>query len=338
MQFQQLVSFLAIAEEHNFGRAARRLHLAQSSVSLQLKRLEREVGVELVSRSSHQVRLTAAGEVFLGEVRQLLDLADDAVEVARAVAAGRAGRLRVGFNFAAGRLVLTPALVRLHAEHPGLGVDLTERRSGPQLRALADGDLDLALVFGAPAAAGFSSVPVRRVDLVALLTDTHRWAGRDKIGFRELAGQPCVLFGREQCPAMYDEIRAVAQRTGTDLAVVEEIDDQLATAIAVRARQVIGFASAPRWDQTGLAGLVTVPIVDPVPSLVIHAVWRGDTETLPVRAFLRCLGLRGDGDRGALSTVHPLVVAPRSPHDPGSGRRPSAPRTVAAVRTPRRME
>ncbi|WP_018685825.1 LysR family transcriptional regulator [Actinokineospora enzanensis] len=330
MQFQQLVSFLAIAEEHNFGRAARRLHLAQSSVSLQLKRLEREVGAQLVARSSHQVSLTPAGEVFLDEARQVLELADHAVAVARAVADGRAGSLRVGFNFAAGRLVLPPALTRLHAEHPDLRVHLGEKRSGPQLRALADGELDVALVFGAPTAAGLAAVPVCRVDLVALVTDTHRWARRDKIGFRELAGQPCVLFGREQCPAMYDELRAIAGRTGTELDVVAEIDDPLATAVTVHARQVVGFASAPRWHQTGPAGLVTVPIVDPVPSLVIHAAWRRDDDSLPVRSFLQCLGRgadhssaasgRGRADYADLSTVRPLGVARPAVPGPRSGR------------------
>ncbi|PPK64908.1 LysR family transcriptional regulator [Actinokineospora auranticolor] len=336
MQFQQLVSFLAIAEEHNFGRAARRLHLAQSSISLHLKRLEREVGVELVARSSHRVSLTPAGEVFLDEVRQVLDLADSAVAAARAVASGRAGTLRVGFNFAAGRLVLPPALVRMHAEHPDLRVDLTEKRSGPQLRALADGELDVALVFGAPTAPGLVSAQVSRVDLVALVTESHPWARRDRVRFRELAGQPCVLFGREQCPAMYDELRAIAGRTGTELAVVAEIDDPLATAATVRARRVVGFASAPRWDQNGLAGLVTVPIVDPVPSLAIHAVWRRDAETLPVRALLRCLAA---GDHADLSTVRPLVVAQRAAGARGSEpRRTTRARAMAGARPGRRME
>src|SRR5262245_23090991 len=131
MEFQQMASFVAVAEELNFGRAARRLHIAQSSISLQVKRLERELGVQLLSRSCHPVVLTSAGEAGLGEIRQILELADRAVDAARGAAEGRTGTLRVGFNFVAGRLVLPTVLTRLHAEHPVLRVELSEYRSGP---------------------------------------------------------------------------------------------------------------------------------------------------------------------------------------------------------------
>ncbi|NIJ11892.1 DNA-binding transcriptional LysR family regulator [Saccharomonospora amisosensis] len=289
MEFQQLVSFVAVAEEHNFGRAAHRLHLAQSSVSLQVKRLEREVGVELLARAQHPVRLTPAGQVFLAEIKEALELVERAADAARSVAEGRSGTLRVGFNFAAGRLVLPSALTRLHAEHPGIRVELTQARSGPQLRALAAGELDVAFVFGSPTGGEVSSAPVQRVDLVAVVNRRHRWARRDHVGFRELSGQQCILFGREQCPAMYDEIHNIAAGTGTQLDVVEKIDDSLATAAAVRARPLVGFASAPRLSQGGVAGLATVPIVDPVPNLVLHAVWRSGEPSGLVRSLLGCL-------------------------------------------------
>lgn len=289
MEFQQMVSFVAVAEEHNFGRAAHRLHLAQSSVSLQVKRLERELGVELLARAPQPVRLTAAGQAFLARVKEVLDLATRAADAARSVAEGRSGTLRVGFNFAAGRLVLPSALTRLHAEHPGVRVELTEARSGPQLRALAAGELDVAFVFGRPARGDVLSEPVQRVDVVAVVNRRHRWARREHVGFRELTGQQCVLFGREQCPAMYDEIQNIAAGTGTRLDVVEEIDDSLATAAAVRARPLVGFASAPRLSQGGVAGLATVPIVDPVPSLMVHVAWRAGAESGLVRSLLNCL-------------------------------------------------
>lgn len=289
MEFQQMVSFVAVAEEQNFGRAAQRLHLAQSSVSLQVKRLERELGVELVHRAPQPIRLTAAGQAFLTEVKDVLGLTERAVDAARSVAEGRSGTLRVGFNFAAGRLVLPSALTRLHAEHPGIRVELTEARSGPQLRALAAGELDVAFVFGRPTDGDISAAPVQRVDVVAVVNRQHRWARRDHVGFRELAGQPCVLFAREYCPAMYDEIQNIAAGTGTRLDVVEEIDDALSTAATVRARPLVGFASAPRLSQGGAAGVVNVPIVDPVPGLVVHVAWRVGAASGLVNSLLSCL-------------------------------------------------
>lgn len=301
MEFQQMVSFVTVAEEGNFGRAADRLHLAQSSVSLRVKRLERELGVELVARSPQPVRLTAAGQAFLDGIKEVLDLADHAADVARSVAEGRSGTLRIGFNFAAGRLVLPAALKRLHAEQPGVRVELTQSRSGPQLAALAAGDLDVAFVFGRPGSGGLRAAPVRRVSLVAMVNRRHRWARRPRVSFRELAGQQCVLFGREQCPAMYDEIQNIAAGTGTRLDVVEEIDDSLGTAVAVRTRPIVGFASAPRLDQSGAAGLVTVPIVDPAPSLVVHVAWRTGEKSGLVRSLLRCVGIPIDSANRAVT-------------------------------------
>ncbi|MEV0621417.1 LysR family transcriptional regulator [Nonomuraea sp. NPDC050404] len=297
MEFQLMDAFVAVAEEHNFGRAARRLNVAQSSVSLRLKRLEREVGVELVSRSSQPVRLTPAGQVFLDEVRQVLQLAGEAAETARAVAAGRRGTLRIGFNFAAGALVLPAALTRLHAERPGLRAELLRQDSGPQLRALAEGELDVALVFGAQHRPGWRTMLVHRVDLVALVDRRHSWVRRESVGFKELAEQRCVMPRRELCPAMYDELHTVARRAGTPLDVVAELRDPLATAVAVRTRRVVGFTTAPRLYQGTVAGLHTVPLTGPTPSLPVYAVWRGEEVSAPVRAFVNCLRAIGPANR-----------------------------------------
>lgn len=148
MELRYLESFLAIADELHFGRAAARLHLSQPSLSQHLQRLERSVGVRLVDRGPHQVALTDAGTLFQTEARRLLDQLHGAVEATRAVGAGHAGTLPIGFNYPAGSRVLPPTLNRLATRHPGLRPVLREKRSGRQLADLAAGDLDVALVFG----------------------------------------------------------------------------------------------------------------------------------------------------------------------------------------------
>lgn len=148
MEFRHLVSFLAIAEELHFGRAAARLHLTQPSLSQQLQRLERTLGVELVARTSHEVRLTPAGRAFEVEARVIVAQMDKAVQSVREVAAGRIGTVRVGYNFPAGQHILPVTLAKMHAEFADVTVRLEEKRTGPQLQALADGDLDIALVYG----------------------------------------------------------------------------------------------------------------------------------------------------------------------------------------------
>src|SRR2546429_5837596 len=110
VEFRQLEMFLAIADELHFGRAATRLRVAQASLSEQLVKLERAVGVRLVDRTSHRVALTAAGEVFRAEATQVSAARDRAVEAARAAAAGATGHVRIGFNYPAGQRVLMPAM------------------------------------------------------------------------------------------------------------------------------------------------------------------------------------------------------------------------------------
>ncbi|WP_219420397.1 LysR family transcriptional regulator [Pseudonocardia nigra] len=259
MEFRYLRSFLAIAEELHFGRAATRLHLAQPSLSQQLQRLERDVGVELVRRSPHEVRLTAAGEAFREEAKRLLDHADRAVAAARAVALGQAGTINIGFNFPAGQDVLPAALAALNDEYPRVQTQLWEKRTGPQLRALLAGELDVAFVYGRPTSPRLGSQELMTVPIVAVVGEGHPWAGRDAVPMRLLERQPCLLFRREQSPAMHDAIVGAADRAGVKLTVASEVDDPVATGVLVTARQVIGFASASRAVRAPAQGLERVP-------------------------------------------------------------------------------
>lgn len=292
MELRHLVSFLAIAEELHFGRAAARLHLAQPSLSQHLQRLERSVGVALVARNSHEVRLTPAGETFRELAQDIVARAQRAGQAARAAAAGRAGTVRVGYNFPAGQQILPATLTALHSRHPAIDVTMFEMRTGPQLAALADGRLDVAMVYGKPAATNLTNRLLLRVPLVAVVGREHRWAGLDRVPFGELAGQPCVLFNREQSSAMYDTIFSAARTSGIQLTVAEEVDDPGATAILAAVKPVVGFASALRGRLTDVrssgARTTTVALVDPVPILELHAVWPTKRGPL-VNAFLECL-------------------------------------------------
>ena len=323
IDFRYLVSFLAIAEELHFGRAAARLHLAQPSLSQQLQRLERDIGVELVNRTSREVRLTPAGRAFEMEARRLLEQARQAVRAAREAASGRTGRISIGFNFPAGERVLQPTLLRLNADYPNVSTTLWEARSGPQLSALTAGKLDVALVFAGPLAAQLRSHRVFTVPLVALVGRNHPWADRRQVSFRELAGQGCVLFRREQSPAMHDAILAAADRCGIRLSVAEEVDDSGATGIVVTTRPVVAFASADRGAHVPTKGPVAVRLVDPVPTVGAYAVWRPDPQPV-VTAFLNSLDAAGP-------FLGPPSLDPSRSDEPAAGPAPRPRSTPAAL-------
>ncbi|MGY2124624.1 LysR family transcriptional regulator [Nocardia gipuzkoensis] len=294
MEFRHLVSFITIAEELHFGRAAQRLHLTQPSLSAQLQKLEKSLGVQLVARNSHEVKLTPAGREFESQARLIVAQMDRAAQAAKATAEGRAGTLNIGYNLPASRHVLPDALTRMTERHPDIVVSLWEKRTGPQLAALSDGSLDLALVYGHPSTTDFRYRRLlHRVPLVAVVGRRHRWADRPGVPFAELEGQDCVLFAREQCPAMYDSIFRAAADSRISLAVAQTADDPGATAHMVSVRPLVGFASLPRAISMGMGGpgsaSVAVKLFDPVPTLDLYAVWRADESNPAVGFFLDCV-------------------------------------------------
>ncbi|MEU4320420.1 LysR substrate-binding domain-containing protein [Nocardia fluminea] len=294
MEFRHLVSFIALAEELHFGRAAQRLHLTQPSLSAQLQKLEKSLDVQLVARNSHEVRLTPAGREFELQARQIIAQLDRAAQAAKATAAGRAGSLNIGYNLPASKHILPDALAELTDRHPGISVSLWEKRTGPQLAALADGSLDLAMVYGHPSTADFRYRRLlHRIPLVAVVGRQHRWAHRSHVPFAELRDQDCVLFARDQCPAMYDAILRSAAQTRISLNITQIADDPGATAHIVSVRPLVGFASLPRAVSAGMGSSDTDPVavklVDPVPTLDLHVVWRADEQNPAVAMFLECL-------------------------------------------------
>jgi DNA-binding transcriptional LysR family regulator len=293
MELRYLESFLAIAEELHFGRAATALHISQPSLSQHLQRLERSVGVRLVDRGSHHVTLTDAGEVFRAEAGRLLDQLREAVEMTREVGTGHAGTVRVGFNYPAGRRVLPLTLDRLARVHPRLRPVLVEKRSGPQLADLVAGKLDVALVFGAPADPYFASRVMFSTPLMALVASRHPLSGRHSVSFAELAEHRCILFNRELSPASYDALSQAAQQNGTRLNVADEVDDSMATAMVIATGSVVGFASAARAVEASAMGLSAIALVDPEPTLDVCVVWPARETPPTVRVFLACLEAAG---------------------------------------------
>jgi DNA-binding transcriptional LysR family regulator len=286
MEFRQIRTFLAIAEELHFGRAAARLHLAQSSVSEQLRRLERDLGVTLVARSSHRVVLTEAGRAFETAARQLLADADRAAQLARDVARGRRGRINIGFNPVAAMSVVPAALIQLQADHPDVTVELRELMTGPQLTALRHRDIDIGFLYGRPPS-GYRHRYVGELPLMGVVGDPHPWAGRAEVRFADLATVPCVLPSPATSPGLHDAILRAAARAGTDLDVADLVDDANSIAVLARTSNVLAFASAARTVQALSAGLTSLSIVDPTPTVPMYVAWTRPTQL--VDAFLSSL-------------------------------------------------
>ncbi len=273
MELRQLEIFRAIAEELHFGRAAQRLFLAQASVSQQLQRLEADVGVRLVNRSSRTVRLTPAGKVFLAEAERVLSAADRAVDRARQVAAGRYGALRIATNYPASRLLLLPLLEDLRAQDPGLTTMLREMGSPDQLRALRLGDLDLALVYGPVDVPGITSTHLLDVPVVAIVRPGHPLAGRERLRFGELLGFPAMTGYEGGSPVIEDAMVATAAAHGVRLPRTPSTTDLSGYLLELETSDAIGFCSLPRAEQNRANGMHVLRLDPAEPILQIHVAW-----------------------------------------------------------------
>jgi DNA-binding transcriptional LysR family regulator len=172
-ELSQLRSFVVVAEELHFGRAAARLHLTQPPLSRQIQLLEHQVGAQLLERSSRNVRLTPAGRGFLPEARAILRLAESASLSAQRISRGEAGSLAIGFTASTGYRFL-PDLIVVCREHlPGVELVLKEMVTMEQVEALASGRLDVGLLRPSAAMADFQTRCVAREPLVVALPAEH---------------------------------------------------------------------------------------------------------------------------------------------------------------------
>lgn len=204
MELRHLRYFVAVAEEGHVGRAADRLHIAQSPLSRQILQLEDRIGVALFEHAKKRVRLTEAGRRFLDEARRLLADADLAVVRTRKLAAGESGPLTIGFVDGAVHCGLLPgALRRLQASFPEIRVELSELRSGPQREALRSGLLDVGLLYSPPGPeeGELAARLVLSEPLVLALSRDHPLAGVEAIRPADLDGSPWIALPREINPA-----------------------------------------------------------------------------------------------------------------------------------------
>ncbi|WP_030378483.1 MULTISPECIES: LysR family transcriptional regulator [unclassified Streptomyces] len=199
MQFQQLQYFVAVAEARHFTRAADLVHVAQPSLSQQIKALERELGADLFLRARGNITLTDAGEALLPLARRILADAETARHEVQELVQLRAGRVRLGATPSVCTGLLPDVLRAFHDRYPGIRLLIEEGGSHDLVRELARGALDLALVvlpLPSPSPA-LTTVELLREDLVVVSSPgaPRPGGGRGRaVRVAELAGERLVMF------------------------------------------------------------------------------------------------------------------------------------------------
>ncbi|MFD3471756.1 LysR family transcriptional regulator [Streptomyces sp. NPDC058682] len=195
MELRQLAYFVAVAEEQNFTRAAERVHISQSGVSAQIRRLERELGAELFDRSARTATLTPAGAAALAPARAALAAAEAVGQAVGDVAGVIRGRLTVGMVVGCTVTPLFDALAAFHRAHPGVEIALLEDDSDRLAEGVRAGTVDVALIGAATAApAGLEALTIVSERLVIAVPPGHPLAHRPRVTLRDLGDHPVICM------------------------------------------------------------------------------------------------------------------------------------------------
>lgn len=222
MELRQLRYFVAVAEALHFGRAARRLQIAQPPLSQQIRRLERDLGVSLLHRTSRRVELTDAGRAFLVEARLTLAQAARATEVASRAAGGHVGQLIIGHMASAELDVFPRLLPAFRKRYPAVELELRLLGATEQFEMLRDREIHAGFL-RLPASDRVLTVrPIVREPLVAVLPERHPLARRRALALTALDGERFILFPRSHAPGYYDTLVATCRQAGFEPTIMQE--------------------------------------------------------------------------------------------------------------------
>ncbi|MGW6280928.1 LysR substrate-binding domain-containing protein [Kribbella sp. NPDC055071] len=311
MELRQLRSFVVVAEELNVGRAAIRLHLTQPSLSRQIAALERDLGVELFARVRKRFVMTAAGDTFLAEAKDLLRRSDEAVRAAQRTQRGELGTLRLRFVQSATFEALPRILGAFREAYPEVVLDLESLTTLRQTEALRDGRIDVGLLRPSTPAVGLGSgvglgskasgkrgattvvelAPglVSRVvsadPLVVVLPARHRLARRKRLRLAELADEPFVFYSRPSGPAVHDTIVAFCRAAGFTPRIEQEASDVQTIVSLVQAGLGISLLISPT-PPTNPEAVVYRELSDDLPPWQLSVVWSPDNRSPVLTRFL----------------------------------------------------
>lgn len=285
MSLRQMKYFVAIAEELNIGRAAKRLHLSQPPLTRHMHQLEATIGAPLFTRTRLGVELTGAGQVFLAEARQVLALAERAQERASLAGHGRLGRLDLGV-FGSNVLALPPLLARFRRKHPLVDIMVHTLSKAEQVEALRERKI----------AAGFNLLGSKLVDiestvvhvdpLMLAIPAREPVARRASVPLAALAGLPLVIYSSGPRPNLMDVVFALCREDGFEPRLAQEVVDSV-TAIALVAAG-FGVCLVPQSaTHLRLDGVVYRKIQrTPPPMIELHCIHRQDETSPLVKAFV----------------------------------------------------
>ncbi|MEU8487512.1 LysR substrate-binding domain-containing protein [Streptomyces sp. NPDC048641] len=286
----QLVSFVAVAEELHFTRAAERLRMTQPPLSRQIQLLEHDLGVQLLDRTNRSVRLTPAGRTFLNEARHILRQSEHAALAVRQVSVGEAGAIAIGFTAASANSALGTLLEVARSAMPRVEVVLREMVTRDQLEAITEGSLDLGMIRPANTGPDLETRPADREGLLAALPTGHPLAAREgDLRVEDFDGEQLLMYSPVEARYFHELLVSIfraAQVAPVFTQYLSQVHSILAMVNAGWGIALVPEAAA----QMRFSGITFKPLSLREPKPVeLNLVWRKNNDNPALEALLRHL-------------------------------------------------
>jgi LysR family transcriptional regulator, hydrogen peroxide-inducible genes activator len=274
LKLKDLRYLVAVADLRHFGRAAARCFVSQPTLSAQLKKLEQDLGVQLIERAPNNVSLTPAGEEIVARARRVLEASDEVVTLASSHRDPLAGRLRLALLPTIGPYLLPRVAPAIRRGLPRLQLRLYEYQTAPMLQKLHDGELDVGILALPVELDGLESRELFREAFLVALPERHRLAAHATLRVADLKAETLLLLEDGHC--LRDQALEVCSRIG-----VREQQDFRATSLETLRQMVAtgaGVTLLPELAGHGAygsaRGVVLRPFARPAPVRHVGAVWR----------------------------------------------------------------
>ena len=291
MELRQLRYLVALADERHFTRAAEREHVAQPALSQQIRRLEDELGVKLVERTTRRVAMTQAGELLVGRARRMLAELEAAQAELANLAGVQTGRLSVGALHTMGPVDLSLLLASFHRSHPGIELTVREQSSEELAEMLRVDEVDLAFLSVTEhiQSRGLTLAPLVSEEIVVVLPADHLLARRSSVRLAELAGEAFISFRKGS--RLRELLDQAAAEAGFEARITLESNESRRILSLVASS--LGVAILPRSDATGAGVPVAVTaLVEPALTRDVTLAARTRRHLSPAAIAFRDLTLR----------------------------------------------
>nr|WP_314267721.1 LysR substrate-binding domain-containing protein [uncultured Moellerella sp.] len=244
MELRQVRQFIAVAEELHFHRAAKRLNMSQPPLTTAIKKLEQEIGTELLNRSNKTLNLTVAGEVFLAQAYILIKQAEHAIRITQETANGIKGHLRFSYVGSALYGKLPTVIRQFRQAHPDITIELLEATTSEQIHYLENNLVDFGILIPPFVSQDdLKSIPFDQDRLAIALPNTHELCQHQNLSVGDLANIPFILWPAAKGSGFYRNVIALCINAGFMPHIVQEAQSMHAVLSLVAAG--IGVSIVP---------------------------------------------------------------------------------------------